>query len=93
MKKHYDFSKGERGKFFIGNEPYDVVIHVDQSEPGAKFEVFSTPEGKYRFRLAEESRVLFTSEEGFDSQDACLSAISAISVIKRESLLAPTVLS
>ena len=30
MKSHYDFSKGERGKFFLKNEPYDVVIHVDR---------------------------------------------------------------
>jgi uncharacterized protein YegP (UPF0339 family) len=88
MKDHYDFSKAERGKFFIGNEPYDVVIHVDHSKPGAKFEVFSDHDGRYRFRLADESGILFTSEEGFASQDACLSAIS---LIKQESLLAPTI--
>lgn len=88
MNKHYDFSKGERGKFFIGDKPYDVVIHVDHSEPGAQFEVFSIAGGRYRFRLADKSGTLFTSEEEFESQDACLSAIS---LIKQESLLAPTV--
>lgn len=88
MKDHYDFSKGERGKFFFGNEPYDVVVHVDHSKPGAKFEVFSSDDGKYHFRLANKHGVLFTSEEGFESHDEC---ISAISLIKQESLLAPTV--
>lgn len=88
MKKHYDFSKGERGKFYFGNQPYDVVIHVDHPQPGAQFEVFSSADGKYHFRLADKHGVLFTSEEGFDSQNACLSAIS---LIKQESLLAPTV--
>ncbi len=87
MKKHYDFSKGERRKFFIGNAPYDVVIHVDHSKPGATFEVFSGADGKYHFRLANKIGILFTSEEGFDSQEDCLSAIS---LIKQESLLAPT---
>jgi uncharacterized protein YegP (UPF0339 family) len=87
MKDHYDFSKAERGKFFIGDEPYDVVIHVDHSKAGAKFEVFHGPDGKYRFRLADKTGTLFTSEEGFASRDACLSAIS---LIKQESLLAPT---
>jgi hypothetical protein len=68
MKDHYDFSKGERGKFFIGNEPYDVVIHVDRSKPRAKFEVFSDPDGKYRFRLATASTVIFTSEQVYDTK-------------------------
>jgi len=89
MKSHYDFSKAERGKFHFGNEPFDVVIHVDHSKQGAKFEVFPGPDGKFHFRLADKSGVLFTSEEGFDTQDGCLSAIS---LIKQESLLAPTVL-
>lgn len=88
MKDHYDFSKGERGKFFIGNKPYDVVIHVDRPTTGAQFEIFSGPDGKYRFRLTDKRRTLFTSEEGFESQDECLSAIS---LIKQESILAPTV--
>ena len=88
MKAHYDFSKGERGKFFFGNEPYDVVIHVDRSEPGATFEIFPGTDGKYHFRLADKRGTLFTSEEGFESQDDCLSAIS---IIKQESILAPTV--
>lgn len=89
MKRHYDFSKAERGKFYFGDKPFDVVIHVDRSRPGAKFEVFTASDGKFHFRLADKSGVLFTSEEGFDTQDACLSAIS---LIKQESLLAPTVL-
>ena len=76
MKAHYDFSNGERGKFFFGNEPYDVVIHVDRSD------------GKYHFRLADKRGTLFTSEEGLESQDDCLSAIS---IINQESILAPTV--
>ena len=90
MKNHYDFSKGERGKFFIGNKPYDVVIHVDRSEPGAQFEIFSSPDGKFQFRLTDSNGTLFTSAEGFDTQDDC---ISAISLIKQESILAPTVFS
>jgi len=88
MKSHYDFSKGERGKFYLKNEPYDVVIHVDRPKSGAKFEVFPSDDGKFRFRLSDSEKTLFTSEEGFDSQDACLTAIS---LIKQESLLAPTV--
>ena len=76
MKAHYDFSKGERGKFFFGNEPYDVVMQVDRSD------------GKYHFRLADKRGTLFTSEEGFEPQDDCLSAIS---IIKQESILAPAV--
>jgi len=88
MKEHYDFSKGERGKFFIGNEPYDVVIHVDRSKPGAKFEVFSDPDGKYRFRLATASTVIFTSEQVYDTKDDCLAAIA---VVRQNSPVAPTV--
>lgn len=88
MKDHYDFSKGERGKFFFGNKPYDVVIHVDHPTAGATFEVFPGSDGKYRFRLTNKRRILFTSEEGFESQDDCLSAIS---LIKQESILAPTI--
>jgi uncharacterized protein YegP (UPF0339 family) len=66
------------------------VIHVDHSKVGAKFEIFAGPDGKYRFRLVDNTRPLFTSEEGFESQDACLSAIS---LIKQESLWAPTTFS
>jgi uncharacterized protein YegP (UPF0339 family) len=88
MKRSYDFSKGERGKFYSGDKAYDVVIHVDHAEAGATFEVFTGKDGKYHFRLSNPGAVLFTSEEGFATQDDCLAAISQI---KQESLLAPTV--
>jgi uncharacterized protein YegP (UPF0339 family) len=88
MKDHYDFSKGIRGKFYRGNEPFDVVIHVDHPEKSSHFEVFSGSDGKYHFRLTTEEKILFTSEEGFNSQDDC---ILAISQLKQQSLTAQTV--
>jgi uncharacterized protein YegP (UPF0339 family) len=88
MKDHYDFSKGERGKFYFGDKPYDIVIHVDSPRPGAQFEVFTSVDQKFHFRLVDKRGTIFTSEEGYGSQDDC---ISAISLIKQETLLAPTV--
>jgi len=52
------------------------------------FAIFSSLDGKFHFRFSDKTGILFTSEEGFDTRDAC---ISAISLIKEESLLAPSI--
>jgi uncharacterized protein YegP (UPF0339 family) len=90
MKKEYDFSKAERGRFFRGSKPLKVV--VDVSEPGVHphFEVYSDSQGKYRFRLATASTVIFTSEHDYATKDDCLAAIS---IVRHGSLVAPTVFS
>ena len=43
-----------------------------------------------RFRLATASTVIFTSEHDYDSKDACLAAISSV---RQDSIIAPTVFS
>jgi uncharacterized protein YegP (UPF0339 family) len=89
MKEHYDFSKAKRGLFYIGNEPFDIVIHVDGSELAShpRFEIFSDAESAFRFRLLDDSHIVFTSDI-FPSKDACLNAVAEL---KQTSMIASTV--
>jgi uncharacterized protein YegP (UPF0339 family) len=90
MKKEYDFSKAQRGRFFRGSKPMRVVVNVLNPDSLSHFEVYSDTQGKYRFRLATASTVIFTSEHDYDSKDACLAAIS---IVRQDSIVAPTVFS
>jgi uncharacterized protein YegP (UPF0339 family) len=90
MKKEYDFSKAQRGRFFRGFKPMRVVVNVLKPDSLSRFEVYSNAQGKYRFRLATASTVIFTSEHDYDSKDDCLAAIS---VVRQDSIVAPTVFS
>lgn len=90
MKKEYDFSNAERGRFYRGSKPLRVVVNVSESGTHSHFEVYSDSQGKYRFRLATASTVIFTSEHDYDTKDACLAAIS---IVRQDSIVAPTVFS
>ena len=90
MKKEYDFSNGKRGLFYRGSKPFKVVIEVSHPDAGSHFEVYSDDQGKYRFRLATASTVIFTSEHDYETKDDCLAAIS---IVRQDSLIAPTVFS
>ena len=90
MKQEYDFSKAERGRFYRGTKPLRVVVDVSNPGGHAHFEVYSDPQGKYRFRFATASTVIFTSEHDYDTKDDCLAAIS---LVRQDSLVAPTVFS
>lgn len=88
MKKEYDFSNAERGRFYRGSKPLKIVVNVSARDSRTHFEVFSDSQGKYRFRLATASTVIFTSEHDFDSKDDCLAAIS---IVRQDTVVAPTV--
>ena len=88
MKKQYDFSKGERGRFFRGKKPLQIVVNVTEADSHSRFEVYLAEDGMYRFRLKNDETILFVSESEYSSKDACLDAISKL---KQNSLLAPTV--
>jgi uncharacterized protein YegP (UPF0339 family) len=90
MKKHYDFSNGERGRFYRGSKPMRVVVNVSNPDSLSHFEVYSDAQGKYRFRLATASTVIFTSEHDYETKDDCLAAIS---IVRQDSIVAPTVFS
>jgi uncharacterized protein YegP (UPF0339 family) len=90
MKKEYDFSNAERGRFYRGSKPLRVVVNVSESGAHSHFEVYSDSQGKYRFRLATASTVIFTSEHDYDTKDDCLAAIS---IVRLDSIVAPTVFS
>ena len=88
MKKEYDFSNAERGRFFRGSKPLRIVVNVSPRDTRTHFEVYSDSQGKYRFRFATASTVLFTSENDYDTKDDC---IAAISLVRQDSIVAPTV--
>lgn len=88
MKKEYDFSNAERGRFFRGSKPLKIIINVSPRSTRTHFEVYSDSLGKYRFRLATASTVLFTSDHDYDTKDEC---IAAISLVRQDSIVAPTV--
>ena len=88
MKKEYDFPNAERGRFFRGSKPLRIVVNVSPRESRTHFEVFSDDQGKYRFRLATASTIIFTSEHDYDSKDDCMAAIS---LVRQDSVVAPTV--
>jgi len=90
MKKHYDFSNAERGRFYRGSKPMRVVVNVANPDALSHFEVYSDNQGKYRFRLATAATVIFTSEHDYDTKDDCLAAIS---LVRQDSIVAPTVFS
>jgi uncharacterized protein YegP (UPF0339 family) len=90
MKKEYDFSNAERGRFYRGSKPLRIVVNVPERGSRTHFEIFSDTQGKYRFRLATASTVLFTSEHDYDTKDDCLAAIS---IVRQDSIVAPTVFS
>jgi uncharacterized protein YegP (UPF0339 family) len=88
MKKNYDFSNGERGRFYRGSKPIRFVVNVANTDVLSHFEVYSDARGKYRFRLATASTVIFTSEHDYDTKDDCLAAIS---IVRQDSIIAPTI--
>ena len=88
MNKEYDFSNAERGRFFRGSKPLRIVVNVAPRETRTHFEVYSDNQGKYRFRLVTASTVIFTSEHDYESKDDCLAAIS---LVRQDSVVAPTV--
>jgi uncharacterized protein YegP (UPF0339 family) len=88
MKKEYDFSKAERGRFYRGSKPLRVVVDVSNPVGHSHFEVYSDAQDKYRFRLATASSVIFTSEHDYDTKDDCLAAIT---LVRQDSLIAPTI--
>jgi len=87
MKKEIDFSKGIRGKFYRGDNPFQVIINVNDQKAHPRFEVYLDQSAAYRFRLADDKHVILVSDE-FPSKDACLQAITEL---KKSSILAPTV--
>jgi uncharacterized protein YegP (UPF0339 family) len=88
MKKEYDFSKAEKAKFYSGNKSSEIIVHLQKNPNHPRFEVFLYKPGEYKFRLRDDGHVIFTSE-GFSTQDSCLEAISEL---KQNSLVAPTVI-
>ena len=90
MKKEYDFTDAERGRFFCGTKPLRVVVNVSEPAGHSRFEVYSDTPGEYRFRLAIGSNVIFTSEHDYGSKDDCLAAIS---LVRQDSIISPTVFS
>jgi uncharacterized protein YegP (UPF0339 family) len=88
MKKEYDFSKGIRGKFYRGDKPFSVTIEGIEPRRHPRYEVFRQDNGKYRFRLRNDERILLESSNEFTSEGECEKAINDI---KQESIIAPTV--
>jgi uncharacterized protein YegP (UPF0339 family) len=75
MKKNYDFSRGERGKFYRPFEQYNIVINYEASDKKASFEIFRGDGALYYFRLkAGEGSVLYVSG-GYRTKDDCLKAV------------------
>ena len=88
MKKEYDFSNAEQGRFYQGNKPSQVIIHLPPTHAHPKFEVYQDDYGQFHFRLRDDQHTVFSSE-GFNSKQECLQALTEL---KENSILAPTVL-
>lgn len=79
MRKEYDFSKAQRGRFYKKNQRFQITVNLDEeTKDHPQFEVFSELSGKYKFRLKTDAGVLFTSNDEYVSKDACLDAISQL---------------
>lgn len=88
MKREYDFSKGIRGKFYRGQKPFRVTIEGIESPRHPRYEVFRLENGKYRFRLRNDESILLESMGEFSTETECQNAITTI---RQESLIAPTI--
>ena len=89
MREQYDFSKAVQGRFYRGHRPFQVTVNVSDSADHPRYEVFMAPDGKFSFRLTTDTAILLTSDQEYDSKEACFSAIDQI---RQAAILASTVL-
>ncbi len=88
MRKEYDFSNANRGTFYKPDKGIKVTVNVDEEDiQHPQFEVFSVVNGKFRFRLKNDSGTVFTSTDSFSTQEDC---IAAINQLRHASVIAPT---
>lgn len=82
------FFQGAARAFFQGGKPFRVTIEGLENPKNPRYEVFRSENGKYRFRLRNDTTILLESAQEFASENECKEAIM---FIKQESIVAPTV--
>lgn len=88
MKKSYDFTKAQRGKFFRPGEVKEIHISYKTGNADSKFEVYKKKDGTFGYRLKSGNGEILARGSGYTSKAACLNAIKSL---RENTIMAQTV--
>lgn len=88
MKKTYDFSKAQKGRFFRPGEEKEILINYNATKLLSKFEVYKKNDGTFSYRLKAENGEILAKGSGYKTKAACLNAIRSL---RENTIMAQTV--
>ena len=88
FENEVDFSNAVQGKFYVGEKPVDITVHLDTIQPSCTYEIYHEKHGDYHFRLKDKIGNIVVISNSYQTRDDC---IYAIEVLKQSAFASQTV--